>query len=66
MATQPRTKVDAVPPLGAAMAHSQPLEEQIRARAYQLYEQHGKTEGHEMEDWLQAEAELLPQSKAAA
>jgi hypothetical protein len=35
------------------------LEEQIRCRAYQLYEEHGKTEGQELEDWLQAEKEIL-------
>jgi len=34
------------------------LEEKIRLRAYQLYEQGGKRHGHDMEDWLQAQAEL--------
>jgi hypothetical protein len=34
------------------------LEEQIRRRAYQLYERRGREHGHEVEDWLQAEAEL--------
>jgi hypothetical protein len=32
--------------------------ERIRLRAYELYEQRGKREGHALEDWLQAEAEL--------
>ena len=35
------------------------LEEQIRIRAYQLYEQRGYTPGHENEDWLVAEREIL-------
>jgi len=35
------------------------LQEQIRRRAYELYEQRGREDGHECEDWLQAEAELL-------
>ncbi|HEV2732269.1 MAG TPA: DUF2934 domain-containing protein [Terriglobales bacterium] len=35
------------------------LEDQIRRRAYELYEQRGRVDGHELEDWLQAEAELL-------
>lgn len=35
------------------------LEEQIRYRAYQLYEQRGNADGYELEDWLQAEAEIL-------
>jgi Protein of unknown function (DUF2934) len=30
----------------------------IQVRAYELYEQRGKEPGHELEDWLQAEAEL--------
>ena len=34
------------------------LEEQIRRRAYQLYERRGCEHGHEVEDWLAAEAEL--------
>lgn len=34
------------------------LEERIRARAYELYEKRGKHDGHALDDWLQAEAEL--------
>ena len=34
------------------------LEERIQARAYQLYEEHGKRNGDDLDDWLQAEAEL--------
>jgi hypothetical protein len=32
--------------------------EKIRQRAYELYEQRGRLDGHDMEDWLQAEAEI--------
>jgi hypothetical protein len=35
------------------------LDEKIRQRAYELYEQRGRTEGLELEDWVQAEAEVL-------
>jgi hypothetical protein len=42
------------------------LEEQIRARAYEIYEQHGRNEGHAIDDWLQAEAELTGESETAA
>jgi hypothetical protein len=28
--------------------------EQIQQRAYELYEQRGRTDGHELEDWIQA------------
>jgi hypothetical protein len=34
------------------------LEVRIRCRAYELYERRGREHGHEVEDWLQAEAEL--------
>ena len=34
------------------------LEDQIRMRAHELYEARGREEGHDQEDWLQAEAEL--------
>jgi Protein of unknown function (DUF2934) len=33
-------------------------EEQIRARAYELYVARGGEPGHEIDDWLQAEREL--------
>lgn len=44
------------------------LEEKIRLRAYQLYEQRGRRHGHALEDWLQAQAELTERSilRAAA
>jgi hypothetical protein len=35
------------------------LQEEIRMRAYQLYEERGYTPGHENEDWLVAEREIL-------
>jgi hypothetical protein len=38
------------------------LEEQIRVRAYQLYEERGYTPGHQEEDWLVAEREILTRS----
>jgi hypothetical protein len=31
----------------------------IRVRAYQLFEQRGRQDGHAVEDWLQAEEEIL-------
>jgi hypothetical protein len=35
------------------------LEHAIRRRAYELYVQRGMTNGHDVDDWLQAEAELV-------
>jgi uncharacterized protein len=35
--------------------------EQVRCRAYEIYEQRGREDGHELDDWLQAESEIVPQ-----
>ncbi len=35
------------------------LAAEIRCRAYKLYEERGRTDGHALEDWAQAEAEVL-------
>ena len=34
------------------------LEQEIRRRAYQLYEERGREDGHDLDDWLSAEAEI--------
>lgn len=39
------------------------LAAEIRRRAYALYEQRGRADGHAWEDWSQAEAEVWSQSK---
>lgn len=38
---------------------TQSQEEKIRFRAYELFLKRGGHHGHDLEDWLQAEAELL-------
>ena len=35
------------------------VERKIQLRAYELYEQRGRTEGHSLDDWVNAEAEVL-------
>jgi len=40
---------------------TQDTQEQIRHRAYELYEQRGGEHGHDVDDWLQAEMELTHQ-----
>lgn len=60
MATQPRPKIKGAAPAPPTAISPQQLTERIRARAYELYEEHGKLEGRDLEDWLQAEAELIP------
>ena len=35
-----------------------PMEQQIQQRAYELYEQRGRTDGYDLDDWLQSEREI--------
>jgi len=35
------------------------LEEEIRRRAYELYEARGCEDGHDLEDWYRAEVEIV-------
>jgi hypothetical protein len=39
------------------------LLEQIRVRAHELFEQRGREAGHDLDDWLQAEAEVTQQQR---
>lgn len=41
------------------------LQEQIRRRAYELYEQRGREDGRQLDDWLQAESELTQSRERA-
>lgn len=41
-------------------------EEYIRLRAYQLYEQRGRQDGHDLDDWYEAEAEILGRKAGVA
>jgi hypothetical protein len=43
-------------------------QEEIKLRAFEIYQQRGRGDGYELEDWLQAESEILenkPTLKAA-
>jgi hypothetical protein len=39
------------------------IEDAIRARAHLLFEQRGYEHGHNLDDWLQAEAELASKKR---
>ena len=45
-----------------ASGGSQPGQDEIARRAYELYLQRGSVPGHETDDWLQAEAELAAEA----
>ena len=40
----------------------QMVERKVRSRAQQLYESRGRTEGQHLQDWFQAESEVLENS----
>jgi len=46
------TQVD---PVGSI---NRPREEEVRRKAYQLYEQRGKLDGRDLDDWLIAESQV--------
>ncbi len=41
-------------------------EDYIRLRAYHIYEQRGRQDGHDLEDWYQAESEILGRKSATS
>src|SRR6266511_271288 len=59
---RPTTRKGSASAASNANAKDSGLYERISQRAYELYEQHGRQAGYELEDWLQAERE----SRAAA
>jgi hypothetical protein len=69
----PRSEQSQIPPAhaehvatgkrGGAMSEAA-LEEEIRQRAYELYEARGRAEGFDLEDWNRAKAEVLSRHRA--
>lgn len=60
------TKEPGKKPAVPASAEPGSLEDQIRARAYELYEERDKEEGHDLDDWLRAEAEITSSKQRSA
>ena len=50
-------------PSATAATDPEGLEREIRRRAYEIYEERGREDGHDLDDWLRAEAEIM-QKKA--
>ena len=52
----------------SAPVKSEPLnpeqQERIRRRAHQIYEEHGREEGHALNHWLQAKAEVVNRDRS--
>lgn len=56
------------PALVTAENHDGPPPEMVKliqARAHELFEQRGREEGHDLDDWLQAEREVTQASAEA-
>lgn len=49
-----------------AQRSAQDIQHQIRERAYELYEQRGRRDGHDLDDWLTAESEVTGKVKTIA
>ncbi len=45
-------------PIQTIRNEPQNMEEAIRTRAYELYDERGRESGHDLEDWLRAEEEV--------
>lgn len=60
--TIPTSLPTAPPPTASASE----VQEQIRRRAYELYEERGRGDGRDLEDWLQAESEVTQQKAKTA
>jgi hypothetical protein len=50
----------------ANVAADQNLEQEIRSRAYALYEERGRGDGRDLDDWLRAEMEITAAVRKAA
>jgi hypothetical protein len=61
MTTNPGKK-----PSSTAPIESPDLKEEIQARAFVLYEERGREQGHELEDWLRAEEQIKRESTSIA
>jgi Protein of unknown function (DUF2934) len=51
-------KDDTKKPPATVMGDPQGLKSQIRQRAFELYQERGREDGHELDDWLRAEEEI--------
>lgn len=56
--SQPKTQIHSLPSRGTRRTPPFPSPEQISRRAYELFLSRGGQHGRDLDDWLQAEAEL--------
>lgn len=58
----PASAIPAEPSMASKSRLREDKAERIRRRAYEIYEQRGRQEGQEVEDWLRAEQEVSSES----
>ena len=51
---------------GGASTSAEPSRDEIASRAYQIYVRKGQPEGHDLENWLEAETELKRERNGSA
>jgi len=61
MRTDWRKKVEPTPTSASLADQPMSPHDEIAVRAYELYLEHGGDDGHDLDDWLQAERELIEQ-----
>ena len=59
-------EVQKKPPANLKTDSKSVLEAEVRRLAYQLYEERGRENGHDLDDWLRAETELTEAAVKAA
>ncbi len=61
----PRPPLDVPAPLDALATAFTPSADDVACRAYLKHENHGLADGHDLADWLGAEAELIAEHHLA-
>jgi Protein of unknown function (DUF2934) len=60
-----RIAVHSTPPMTVLPTNHHPSQGQIATRAHQIFLDRGATHGYDVDDWLQAERELLERGEEA-
>jgi hypothetical protein len=53
-------------PPATVTSEAEDLDSQIRQRAFELYQERGLEDGHEVDDWLRAEEEITSKKTRSA
>jgi Spy/CpxP family protein refolding chaperone len=61
-----RDETPSLLPPGTKLDLTKTQEQKIRELAYQLYEERGRSDGHDLDDWLEAEGMIRERGDLAA